>query len=171
MSRKRRNRHRGGSGGRGKFVILLVSLCLATTALFPITPLFKTSSAFTSMNVTRSGTMNVTEDGNSVLEMDKASSVSAGSTSKLENVTNNFGQEMTVEVHLREVSQDDADLIISGMNVGETATFDLGNSKTQTVKVKTKDSVNLTDDHIYFNTNATTTGVEAIVQNRSIPIN
>lgn len=170
MDRRRGSRHRRRGGRTSRLVVGLIVLLVVGGTILPILPLTQSSSAFSSASYERGSSVPVAADETAVLALDEASAVSAGNTSRLVNVTNNFGRPVTVEVRLRAQSQDDADLVVDGTNVGDTASFRLDAGASQQVDAAVKSSTNLTDSTVFFDTSATATGVKATVTNRSVPI-
>ncbi|WP_248896983.1 hypothetical protein [Haloplanus halobius] len=160
-----RSRRRGKARRRVGSTLALLAI-VAVMAWGPMFP----AAGFTSMSADRQPSLEVTEDSNSVMALDTATSVASGTTSTLTNTTNNFGQTMQVTVSLREASQDDADLVVNGVQ-GDSVTFEQQPGTTETVDVNVQNESTLTDTAIYFDTSATATGISARAENRTVPIN
>lgn len=100
MSRNRRTRARGGRSTSAVRLLLavaiLVSVVAAVTAL--------STTAFTSVSVSRSSTAAVTDDTTGLLGLDVAGRVSAGSSDRLVTVTNRLDSTLDLTVSLDESS-------------------------------------------------------------------
>ncbi len=95
MARRRRSR---GSGGRWTWLVIGMVLLVVVS---PIGIGLNTpSEAFTSMSSDRGSSADVTGDANGLFGLDVATSVTAGTTSRLVTVTNNVGQTIDVTVAL-----------------------------------------------------------------------
>lgn len=96
MVRRRSRSH--GSGYRWTWIVIIVALLVVAA---PVGPGLDTpSEAFTSMSSDRGTSANVADDAGGLLGLDVASSVAAGTTSRLVTVTNNVGQTIDVTVAL-----------------------------------------------------------------------
>jgi hypothetical protein len=94
---RRRSRSQG-SGYRWTWIVVGIALLVVVA---PIGPGINTQSeAFSSMSSDRGTSANVANDSGGLFGLDVASSVAAGTTSRLVTVTNNVGQTIDVTVDL-----------------------------------------------------------------------
>lgn len=94
---RRRSRSRG-SGYHWTWIVIAVALLVVAA---PVGPGIDTpSEAFTSMSSDRGTSANVADDAGGLFGLDVASSVAAGTTSRLVTVTNNLDQTINVTVTL-----------------------------------------------------------------------
>lgn len=129
------------------------------------------AASFTRSQADRSSAVSVANDDNAVLSLDTASEVTINGTSDLVNVTNGFGQSVTLTVSIRSDSTDEGDLVVDGTNHGDEVSLSLADGATETIRVEVPDDSTLTDEVLYFHVAASAPGLEVTANNRSVPIN
>ena len=98
MRRPRRSRSRTG-GRSGAWLAVVVSAVLLAAIVGPFAG--GPSDAFTSGTVDRSSTVGVADDADGLVGLDVSSAVTAGSSSRLVTVTNQFGHTVTATVSVQ----------------------------------------------------------------------
>ncbi len=128
------------------------------------------TAAFDSADASRSTDADVVSDPDAIHSLDVAPAVHINSTDPLVNVTNYFGQSVTVTVTLRDDSQHLGDLVVDGNNTGNESVFTLGETETKTVKIEIPDDSTLTTETVYFHVNGSARGLTVTAQDRSAPV-
>jgi len=160
-----RSRRRGGKSSSLPLVVGIVLVCFLVVGGTGIK-----STAFSTATTPRAATADVTIDEYGAHSMDTAQSVHVNSTEALVNVTNYLAQDTTVTVSLRDDSTQIGDLVVDGTNQGNTATFTLRESDTETVKITVPDDGSLVGETVYFHVNASATGLSVSAPDRSASV-
>jgi uncharacterized protein with PhoU and TrkA domain len=129
------------------------------------------TSSFTAGDTQRGSGVDVVSDEAAVHALDVAAAVHVNATDPLVNVTNRLGRSVSVTVSLRSESTDVGELVVDGVAVGDSATFTLNDGGAETVRIDVPDDANLTDRTVYFDADASDTGLEVRAPNRSAPVN
>jgi hypothetical protein len=148
--------------------VLSLTLFVAVLLVSTVGP---PSGAFDTGTVDRSSAIGVVGDPDGVQQLDVTTALASGSENCLVEVTNRFGQDVTVTVSLHEDSTTYGTLNVSagGETVsGDTVEFDLPAGTTQTVdmNVETGTAGNTT----VFDVTAAGDGLDASTPNRQAPI-
>lgn len=128
------------------------------------------ATAFTTSDVDRGSDVDVVSDPDAALGVDAAPNVHVNSTDPLVNATNRLDRDGTVTVALRGNSTDYADLVVDGTNEGDSVSLALAQAETATVSVAIPDDSSLDGKSVHFDVRASTPGLEAETNNRSVPI-
>lgn len=83
----------------------------------------------------RNATLDVVSDQNGIVGLGVNDTVRIGNTDDMVSVTNNVNREMTVTVTLDPAYQTAGDLVVNGVNYGDTATVTLSPNASETVEV------------------------------------
>ena len=129
------------------------------------------SSSFSTGDASRGSGLDVAEDESGAHALDVAAAVHINATDPLVNVTNHLGRPVTITVSLRSDSTHIGDLVVDGVTAGDTAEFTLAEGATETVSIDIPDDSNLTDETVYFDVDASDTGLAVAAPNRSAPVN
>lgn len=103
--------------------------------------------------------------------MDVASSVRINSTDSLVTVTNQLARGITLTVELRDDSKHIGALVIDGTNEGNTTTFALAATTTQTVEITIDNDTSLTGERVYFHVHGSASGIEVNAPDRNAEVN
>lgn len=113
------------------------------------------SGAFTSTDVPRSSGFDAVDDADGIVGLAVASDVSISKTDWLVNVTNNRAQSVTVTVSLDPSATDVGDLVVNGVNQGNTASFSVASGGMQTVELSLPGDCSLDRRSVPFEVSAT----------------
>ncbi|QLC34833.1 hypothetical protein EFA46_011255 (plasmid) [Halarchaeum sp. CBA1220] len=164
MNRGRRRRSRSGGWSRTTLVALL-ALALVGALAYGVAG----SGAYTTGALDRGSSVPVASDANGLLALDVADAVTANETSRLVTATNHLGQSVTVTVALRPAAADDADLVVDGATVGDSASVTLAAGANQTVDVAVEGTAS-DGSSLAFDVDADGTGVTVSAPNRSTTV-
>ena len=128
------------------------------------------AEAFSTAAVDRPSSIDVTSDPEGTLGVDTAPSVHANSTDPLVNLSNHFGQTVTVTVELRSASADRGDLVMDGLNQGDRVSMTLGRGESAQIDVSVPDNSSLVGTSIRFDVRGAATGLRVSANDRSVPI-
>lgn len=162
---RRRRRSRGGRSWLTPFVVGLVLVVVIGASGVGLK-----SVAYSSSSTPRATTADVVVDESGVHALDTTQAVHLNSTEALVNVTNHHTREVSVTVSLRDDSTHLGDLVLDGASVGNSATFSLTNTATQTVEIRVPDDGSLDGETVYFHVNASTTSYSVSAPDRSAPV-
>ncbi|GGL38335.1 hypothetical protein GCM10009037_22460 [Halarchaeum grantii] len=164
MSRRRRSRSRSGGWSHTTLVAVL-SLALVGALAYGVAG----SGAYTTGALDRGSSVPVASDANGLLALDVADAVTANETSRLVTVTNYLGQSTTVTVVLRGDAASDADLVVDGATVGDSASVTLAAGANRTVDVAV-DGTASDGSSLAFDVEADGAGVTVSAPNRSTTV-
>jgi len=159
---RRRSRKRGGSRGRWRAI---ASAALVVVALAAGAP----SGALDVGVADRTASVDVVGDIDGAQKLNVTSELEEGSEGCLVRVTNNLGQDVTVNVSLRENSTGYGTLRAGLLASGDSVEFNLADGETQTVNMDVNSGT--AGNTTYFHVNSTGSGVYAETLDRSAPIN
>lgn len=162
------SRRRGSRGSHTGFALILSGLLVLLVAAGSGglgTASFSTSDA------PRSGSVDVVSDQTAALSLEVASSVHINSTDPLVTVTNQMGRSITVTVELRDDSTHIGDLVLDGTTEGDTTTFTLAETNSQTVDISVENDTSLTSERVYFHVYGSASGLEASAPDRNAEVN
>lgn len=117
------------------------------------------AGSFSTAGLTRGSTLDVVSDSEGTLNLDTAQSITVGRTSRLVNVTNDLGIDVTIVVQLRSDSTENGDLVVDGVTHGDRVSFPLAAGSTQSVDVNVTSDQTLDGERIYFHVDASGTGL------------
>ncbi|GGN10414.1 hypothetical protein [Halarchaeum nitratireducens] len=127
------------------------------------------TGAFATSAVDRDSALPVAADESGVVGLDVSASVAANDTTRLVTVTNSLDAPASATVSLHESARDDADLVVDGSIVGDSATVSLSSGASETVDVRV--ASNTTLDALAFDVSATgERGVTVSAPDRSATI-
>lgn len=129
------------------------------------------AASFSTSDAPRSGSVDVVSDQTAALSLEVVSSVHINSTDPLVTVTNQMGQSITVTVELRDDSTHIGDLVLDGTRAGDTTTFTLAESNSQTVDISVENDTSLTSERVYFHVYGSAPGLEASAPDRNAEVN
>ncbi len=129
------------------------------------------AASFSTADAPRSNSVDVVSDQTAALSLDVASSVHINSTDPLVTVTNQMGKSGTVTVELRDDSTHIGDLVVDGTNEGNTTTFTLAETNSQTVDIMIENDTSLTSERVYFNVYGSASGLEVSAPDRNAEVN
>lgn len=129
------------------------------------------TASFSTSDAPRSGSVDVVSDQTAALSMDVASSVRINSTDSLVTVTNQVAQSITVTVELRDDSTHIGDLVLDGTIEGNTTTFTLAETNSQTVDIMIENDTSLTSERVYFHVYGSASGIEVSAPDRNAEVN
>lgn len=163
---RRRSRSRGGRSWLTPLVVGLALLLVVGGSGVGFE-----STAYSSSSTPRAATADVVVDESGVHALDTTQSVHLNSTEPLVNVTNHHTRDVSVTVTLRDDSTHIGDLVLDGSVVGNSTTFRLSATHTQTVELKVPDDSSLDGETVYFHVNASTTAYRVSATDRSAAVN
>lgn len=129
------------------------------------------AASFSTSDAPRSGSVDVVSDPTAALSMDVASSVHINSTDPLVTVTNQLAKSVTVTVELRDDSTHIGDLVLDGTVVGNTTTFTLAETNSQTVDITIENDSTLTSERVYFHVSGSASGIAVSAPDRNAEVN
>lgn len=148
----------------------MLSVALLVTGLL-VSTVGPPSGAFDAGTVNRSSAIGVADDPDGVQQLDVTTALASGSENCLVEVTNRFGQDVTVTVSLRDDSTTYGTLNVSvdGRTVsGDTVEFALPAGTAQTVEMDVEPGT--AGNTTAFDVTATGDGLDASTPNRQAPI-
>lgn len=167
MTRRRsRSRSRGGRSWATTLVVVIALVCVVGASGVGLE-----SAAYSSSSAPRAATADVVVDESGVHALDTTQSVHLNSTEPLVNVTNHHTRDVSVTVTLRDDSTHLGDLVLDGSETGNSTTFTLSATNTQTVELKVPDDSSLDGETVYFHVNASTTAYSVSATDRSAAVN
>lgn len=143
---------------------------LAVITVLLVGLLIVPASSFSTARVDRGSTFNVVADSEASHNLDIASSVTVGQTTRLVTVTNNFGTDVTIDIQLRSDSTDKGDLVIDNVTVGDGSSFSLPAGGSQVVDITVASDSTLDGKEIYFHVNASASGLTANAPDRNVSV-
>lgn len=157
-----RSRRRTGSN-------TLLTLAVVATVMLVVGGSLGTA-AFTTGSVGRTSDIGVASDVSGLYGIDTAPAVHTNTTEPLVDLTNRFGQDVTVTVTLRSDSTDTGDLVVDGTSTGDQATFTLGQGETRQIDLAVHNDSALGGRTVYFHIEASAPGLYVSAQDRTVPI-
>lgn len=157
---RRRNKH-------SRFRAIIKSLLVIVFVLVLFLSVNPTALV-TSGEMSRQTNLNLAQDINGPVSLDKQSTVKAkGGYRELLTITNNFGQTITVTVSLQDPSEG---TLSAGGQQGNEVIFDLTSGDSETVDIDVNDNI-ADGEKIYYNVRATSSGIDARMNGRSATAN
>lgn len=161
---RRRSRSRGSKRSPWVAVVAVISIVVAAAGGGV------GAGAFSTADVDRSSSIDVTSDASGALGVDTAPSVHINSTEPLVNLTNRLGRSATVTVELRSASADRGDLVVNGRNEGDRVSMTLDHGESVQIDVSVPDNSSLVGESIRFDVRGSATGLRVSANGRSVPI-
>lgn len=166
----RRKRRRGSRRNSNRAKILWVGFCI--TSLL-IVLFVAPSGLYNTAEAPRGGSVNVVNDSEAVIGLDKANEIEEGQVSDFVNVTNQFSDAtLTITVELTGDTRDSAYLSVGGSNVGNSHQFTANPGDTEDINICVGDGLLGSSTNATFNATATasTTNIDADIQQRGVSV-
>lgn len=156
----RRSRTRRRSSGRTSR--LVVAACVGLLLLGAGTSV----GSFSTGQIGTSATSDVVDDPVATLALDNHSAMQTGETCKLADVTNNFDQDVTVTVSLRDDSTQYGNLTLGNGREGDTVEFVLAAGAEERVGMEIDDNSAYDGDDVFYHVNATGSSIGVAATDR-----